>query len=96
MQANLPSAMTSTLEFMLGTESISGKYIEQRIDKLLKSGACSVLYKPRSGQVNSNLKYFSEEQFNYVKEELRELLHIFGYAKAPGEENPTGFFEYSD
>lgn len=39
------------------------------------------LYKPRSGKVNQNAKYFSEEQYNKIKKECRELINYFGYSK---------------
>ncbi|MFS8160579.1 MAG: hypothetical protein ACMG6E_10325 [Candidatus Roizmanbacteria bacterium] len=54
------------------------------------------MYKPRSGKANSNLKYYSPDQLQYVKDTCREYINFLGYSNAPGEENETGFFEYSD
>jgi hypothetical protein len=55
-------------EFLLGIESVEGLYIGKRIDDVMnKNAKAGVLYKPRSGKMNSNLKYYNEEQFEYVK-----------------------------
>lgn len=52
MSTNLPVVMTGVLEFMFGVESISGTYVEQRINTALTSETNSTLYKPRSGGIN--------------------------------------------
>ena len=82
---------------MLGVETTDGLYIGKRIDDVLEQNkSASQLYKPRSGKVNSNLKYYSEEQLEYIKTTCREYINFLGYSKEPGQENDTGFFEYTD
>ncbi len=69
-----------TLEFLLGVESISGTYIEKRInDYLTAEKESSHVYKPRSGKINANQKHFSPEQIDYVKEVCRDYINFFGY-----------------
>ena len=47
--------------------------------------------------MNSNQKYYSPEQLEYVRTTCREYINFLGYSKAPGQDNnPTGFFEYDD
>ncbi len=89
--------ITGTFEFLLGVEKTEGLYIGKRIDDVLAvNEAAGQLYKPRSGKANSNLKYYSPEQLEYVKTTCREYINFLGYSKVPGEDNDTGFFEYSD
>lgn len=59
--------MREVMEFMLGTESIDGTFIEQRIDKTLKDMSAGIVYSPRSGKVNSNLDNFNKEQYDFIK-----------------------------
>lgn len=49
------------LEFLLGVESFEGTYMEQRIEQCLSGEGSGVVYKPRSGKFNANLKYYNEE-----------------------------------
>ena len=37
---------------------------------------------------------FTDSQLDFVKEQLEEQLHFFGYTKSP--DNVTGFFDYKD
>jgi len=53
--------MKEVIAYMLGAESISGTYIEKRLETILSSGTAGQLYVPRSGKINSNLKYFNKE-----------------------------------
>ena len=46
---------------------------------------------------NANGKRYNHEQKAYVGEEMKEMLHFFGYAKVSSDpENFTGFFEYPE
>jgi hypothetical protein len=51
--------INGVFEFVLGIESVNGLYIGKRIDDVLKKGQAGVLYKPRAGQMNSNMKYYN-------------------------------------
>jgi hypothetical protein len=54
--------MEKVMAFAFCVESVEGTYLEDRIknfienEEKLKNG-----YKPRSGKVNGNMKYYSEE-----------------------------------
>jgi Sulfotransferase domain len=89
-------SMIGTFEFLQGLESTEGLYIGKRINDVLDAESAGTHYKPRSGQANANLKYYSAEQLEYVKETCREYINFLGYSKTPGQENETGFFEYAD
>jgi len=53
--------MKEVLAYMLGVESLSGTYVEKRLESVLSSGTAGQLYVPRSGKINSNVKYFNPE-----------------------------------
>lgn len=80
--------------FMLGQDSIKNTVIEQRIKEVLDTGSKgSLLYKPRvGGGVNKNIHNYTPDQLQYIKDQLEESIHFFGYAKHEG--NPFGFFDY--
>ena len=51
--------------------------------------------KPTTGQLNIHEDKYSPELRQYVKENMAEMIHYFGYAKvADQDENPTGFFDF--
>ena len=52
--------------------------------------------KSTTGMLNTHEDKYSPELRQYVQEELTEMLYYFGYAKPAGQENPTGFFEFSE
>jgi hypothetical protein len=53
-----------------------------------------MVYKPRSGGINKNLKNYTPEQLEYAKNYNEELLHIFGYADDNDPNNITPFFDF--
>jgi hypothetical protein len=57
-------ALSDIFAFVLGTPSIEGTVIEQRIEDVLKVGKeGSIIYKPRNGGggVNKNLHNYTDE-----------------------------------
>jgi hypothetical protein len=56
-----PQVLTEMMKFLLMVPSIEGTYIESVIQKVCQSEGPQV-YKPRSGKVNANMKFFSQEQ----------------------------------
>lgn len=43
-----------------------------------------------------NAHMYTDEQLKYIKRELKEFLHFYGYVKDPSDpENKTAFFDYS-
>jgi len=39
---------------------------------------------------------YTDEQIKYIKRELKEFLHFYGYVKDPQDpDNKTAFFDYS-
>jgi len=71
----------------LGIKDIEGTYLDYRLKQVIGQGSqSSVLYKPRSGTVNSNLHLYSQEQLTYIKSLCRDQLLFFGYEKLSNEE----------
>jgi hypothetical protein len=81
---NPKPTMMKLMRFILNEPNIEGTVIEKYIDLTVQEKAPEV-YKPRQGQVNSNIdKYIRDEldfMFNYAKDQLTK----FGY-----EETFTG------
>ena len=42
-------------------------------------------YKPRQGGTNKNLKNYTPEQFEHMKQANEEIFHILGYVKTEDE-----------
>ena len=51
-------------------------------------------YKPRQGGTNKNLKNYTPEQFEHMKQANEEIFHILGYVKTEDEQNLTPFIDY--
>lgn len=58
---NREDTIKEVFKFTLGVKSIEGTFIEKRISDVVGGKEkVTQLYKPRSGQINSNLRYFNE------------------------------------
>jgi len=67
--------------------------LQRRIEEVTNNGEeQNIIYTPRVGSYNKNLEKYSPEQLEYIKEELEELLHYWGYSAYPG--NHLGFFDF--
>lgn len=59
--------------FVLGVPSIEGTYLDYRIKQVINKGTTSsTLYKPRSGSVNSNLGFYTDEQLTHINKMCRD------------------------
>ena len=91
--------LTNMFTFLLGVESLEGTVIEQRIkDSVKEGGAEKAVYQLKTEEQSKNLcrqlHNYTEEDLSLMKEQLREMLFFWGYAKHPHEENPTAFFDF--
>jgi hypothetical protein len=68
---NKKTTLNKIFELVLGVDNVDGTYAQKRINKVLESESSGLSYKPRSGKVNANEKYFSPEQLKYVKRHCR-------------------------
>ena len=78
-------------------KSIEGTVIKARLDKIISEHGVKTgeSYKPRApGDHLKNVKYYSEELMEVIREEAGDLIHFFGYAKQDG--NNTSVFEFKD
>ena len=86
------------MKFFLGEVDLSGTNAERRVKEVIAKGAqATVTYqlKDTTRKYNSNARLYTEEQQEWIKEEFKDMVHFFGYAKVPQDpENVTGFFEY--
>ena len=81
--------------FLLSLRSIEGKFIQKRIEEVIKLGhEASFSYKPHSIGLNKNIKKYSAKQLTYIKEAAAENLFYFGYVNMEG--NPYGFFDFDN
>jgi len=85
------------MSFLLEKQGLAGSNVERRIEQVLQQGsAAAQTYKLKAttGKFDVHRKKYSPEQLAYIKETLVDQLYYFGYANV--EENPTGFFEFSE
>ena len=62
-----------------------------------KSATQTYTLKDTTTRMNGNAKRYTASQLEWVRTEMKEMLHFFGYAKLEHDlENPTGFFEYAN
>ena len=69
--------------------------IKQVCSKGIKSQALYQL-KSDTGKVNSKASLYTPEQIDYMKVQLRDFLHYFGYASHPTIKSITQTFEFND
>ena len=86
------------MRFLLGQRDLTGTNAERRVKEVIAKGAsATIVYDLKEGtsKFNSNGKRYNKTQKAYVGEEMKEMLHYFGYAKVSSDpDNFTGFFEY--
>ena len=73
--------MMKLMRFILNEPaSLEGTVIERYVDLTVQEKAPEI-YKPRQGQVNSNLAKFSSDQLHHMLGYAREQLVKFGFAE---------------
>lgn len=87
--------MMKLMRFILNEPNIEGTVIERYVDLTVKEKAPEI-YKPRQGQVNSNLSKFNKDQLQYMLNYAREQLVKFGFAETFLDALPDLKPEYSD
>ena len=74
------------MKFLLGERDLSGTNAERRILEVIAKGAkASETYelKDTTKKFNQNAGIYTEVQRELFKNEFKEYLHFFGYAKLP-------------
>ena len=76
-----------------------GTNAERRIKEVIAMGRkATVTYslKDTTCQFNKNNNLYTAEQMAWIKENLKEMLYFFGYAKVTQDpENMTGFYDFT-
>lgn len=70
--------MMKLMRFILNEPDLDGTIIEKYIDLTVKEKAPEI-YKPRQGQVNSNLEKFTPDELEFMFSHARDQLTNFGY-----------------
>ena len=97
--ASKKETLMGLFSFLLETKDLDDTNCERRIDSVVDQGSSTgITYKLKSttGKFDAHRHRYTEEQINYVKENLKEHLNFFGYTTNPEEENPTGFFDLGE
>lgn len=93
--------LTDIFRFFLDAPSLSGTIVEQRIKEACAEGhASKAVYGLKTMKQTENLSRnkncYTDANITFLKQELREVLHFYGFASHPTEENPTAFFDFDD
>ena len=97
--ASKKDTLMGLFSFLLETKDMDDTNCERRIDSVVNEGErTGITYKLKSttGKFDAHRYRYTEAQIDYVKENLKEILHFFGYTKNPEEDNPTAFFDFGD
>jgi hypothetical protein len=91
--------LTELFKFMLDVPSLEGTVLEAQIAKHgSQKNSTKAVYKlkTQSTDLCRNRHMYTENQIQFIKEELKEFLHFYGYVQdADQPDNPTGFFKYN-
>ena len=86
------------MSFLLGKRDLTGTNAERRIKEVVGMGQKATqtyTLKDSTKRNNANVQRYTPEQLAWVGDEMKEMIHFFGYAKVPSDpENNTGFFDY--
>jgi hypothetical protein len=93
--------LTDLFRFFLDVPSLEGTVVEKRIkDACAEGHAKKAIYGLKTTNQKENLSRnkhcYSDEDIAYIKREIRDVLHFYGYASNPKEQNPTAFFDFDD
>ena len=97
--ASKKDTLMGLFSFLLETKDMDDTNCERRIDSVVNEGErTGITYKLKSttGKFDAHRYRYTEAQIDYVKENLKEILHFFGYTTTPEEDNPTAFFDFGD
>ena len=91
--------LNEIFRFILDVPSIDGTVVEKRIKDVAAEGSESkAIYKLKttSTDMNRNAFMYSEEQMDFLKQELKDTLYYFGYTNNSTYwfQHETSFFEY--
>ena len=91
--------LTDLFKFMLNQPTLAGTVLEKRINETtFQSFEKRASYGLKSTvTLNRNIHLYNEEQIEFIKTELRDFLHYFGYVDHPSNpDNLTPFFVYKN
>ena len=84
--ANPEPELMKIMQFLLNEKDIRGSNAERRVKDVLAMGrSATVTYalKDTTTKFDGNKSKYSESQIAWIKEEFKEFMHFFGYAKVP-------------
>ena len=90
--------ITNIMKIMVNLNDLSGTNAERRVNEVLAKGKDATLtysLKDNKRNLNNNVHRYTQAQLEFIKTELKEMLHYFGYAKIKEDpDNETGYFEF--
>ena len=92
------TVLTEIFRFILDVPRFEGTVVEKRIQDIAAEGSdLKAIYKLKthSNNMNRNAFMYSEEQMDYLKSELKDVLFFFGYTNHSSEHD-TAFFNFTD
>ena len=95
---NPEKELTNMMRFLLGRNDLAGTNAERRIKEVIAMGDTATqtyTLKESTKKCNANAHRYNASQKAWIMENMKEMLHFFGYARLPTDpDNNTGFFEY--
>jgi hypothetical protein len=91
--------ITELFQFMLDQQTLEGTVLEKRINETTgESSDKRAIYGLKSNvTLNRNIHLYNDEQKEYIKNELKDFLHFFGYVDhSSNPDNLTPFFTYNN
>ena len=90
--------LENMVRFILGIKDLEGTNAARRIDEVLamgKQATQTYSLKDSTMKNNANAFRYTDAQLGWVRDNMKEMIHFFGYARLPTDlDNNTGFFEY--
>ena len=92
--------LETMMMFFCNMSTIEGTNAQRKVEQVIMQGkekTQTYQLKDSTLQFNSHLKKYTQEQLEFVKNELREFLIYFGYAKLDSDpSNFTAFYQYEE
>ena len=86
--------------FFLNIEDIKGTNAERNVERVIAKGKQATLtydLKDKQQKFNKSRDHYTQEQYDFIREELKEMLYFFGYVNTPNnKDNPLGFYDYEE
>lgn len=90
-------SLKDLMRVFVGLKDLEGTNAERNVQRVLDIEISKTrTYNLKDSQVTFNKARlcYTEEQYNFIKEELKEVIYYFGYANVG--DNPYGYYDYEE